>query len=90
MRTLSPRGGHSGAIHTAVHPIFWVKIFSLSLILLSQEKIFSKSDNFALKLTKRSTAKTSEILSKSGAIRKEFIALFSIFFGLSAETWWYI
>ena len=60
---MGPQGGGLLALghltYRGVHlNIFESKIFLLSLIHLGQKKIFSKSDNSGLKLTKKSLVKT--------------------------------
>ena len=65
----NPRGTLGHYTYEGVHPIFSVNFFLLSMILLGQEKIISKSGISGLKLKKKSSVKTIfRILAKFGAI----------------------
>ena len=67
--------------YRGIHPILLSQIFSLSFILLDHEKIFSKSYNSLLKLTKKviSEDNSQKFLRNLVLIFKEFIALSNIF-----------
>ena len=79
-------GWSLSTIHTGGGGMLFLNLFSLSLILLGEEKIVSKSDNSGLRLTKSDQIRQfSEILAKSGAILSGTIALSDIF-GFSSRN----